>query len=287
MYRALYVLMLLYAGIGNASDELMQASPCPGLVSSYDVERFEHALVVTDTDFASIEDCELLGSFYFHPSRLRDYSPDYAQLEAIVDAIWQPVNEESPFLLMEALLSWMKALGLEQHAESFRDFVNEYMPAEESVQLFFTILIWLIVCGTVILVVHEFYRAGMLRLPRFHAQQGEGARAEIKPAWQWEAILALPLREQISALLQYSIEHLVNENLVPASSSFTNRELIAYLEKSDSHKAGLLREQIDLTEPVVYGDEDVSEQQLVACRRLARILHSHAIRGLSRGLCDA
>ena len=276
MRKTLFLLMLLYAGIGNASDELMESSPCPGLVSSYDVEKFERVLVVTDTDFASIEDCELLGSFYFHPSRLPDYSLNYDQLGAIVDAIWQPVNEESPFLLMEAILSWMKALGFDQHAESFRDFVNAYMPAEESVQLFFTIIIWLIVCGTVILVVHEFYRAGMLKLPRFHALQGEGARAEIKPAWQWEAILALPLREQISALLQYSIEHLVNEHLVPASSSFTNRELITYLEKSDSHKAGLLREQIDLTEPVVYGDEGVSEQQLVACRSLTRILHENA-----------
>jgi len=270
MHKVLFVLMLLYAGIGNASDELMQASPCPGLVSSYDVEKFERALVVTDTDFTSVEDCEQLGSFYFHPSRLPDYSLNYDQLGAIVDTIWQPVNEESPFLLMEAILSWMKALGFDQHAESFRDFVNEYMPAEESIQLFFTIVIWLIVCGMVILVVYEFYRAGMLTLPRFHALQAEGARAEIKPARQWEAIVALPLREQISALLQYSIEHLVNKDLVPASSSFTNRELIAYLEKSDSHKAGLLREQIDLTEPVVYGDEGVSEQQLVACRSLSR-----------------
>jgi hypothetical protein len=277
MRKTLFLLMLLYAGIGNASDELMESSPCPGLVSSYDVEKFERALVVTDTDFASIEDCELLGSFYFHPSRLPDYSLNYNQLGAIVDAIWRPVNEESPFLLMEAVLSWMKALGFDQHAESFRDFVNTYMPAEESVQLFFTILIWLIVCGTVILVVHEFYRAGMLKLPRFHALQDEDAVTEIKPAWQWEAILALPLREQISALLQYSIEHLVNANLVPASNSFTNRELVKYLEKSASDKAGLLREQIDLTEPVVYGDEGVSEQQLVACRRLTRILHENEI----------
>jgi len=275
MRTTLFLLMLLYAGISNASDEQMEASPCPGLVSSYDVEKFEHALVVTDTDFSSIEDCEQLGRFYFQPSRFSNYSLDYSRLGAIVDKIWQPVNEETPFLLMEAFLSWMKGLGLDEHAESLKNFVEEYMPAEESVQLFFTVIIWLIVCGTIILVVHEFYRAGMLKLPRFQGQQGDGTGAEIKPVWQWETILALPLREQISALLQYSIEHLVNENLVPASSSFTNRELISYLEKSDSLRAGLLREQIDITEPVVYGDEQVSEQQLVACRIK------------TRGLCDA
>jgi hypothetical protein len=269
MRNTLYLLMLLYAGIGDASDELVETSPCPGLVSSYGAEQFENALVVTDTDFASVEDCEQLGSFYFHPYSFEGYSPDYTRLDAIVDEIWQPVNEESPFLMMEAILSWMKGLGLEQQAESIRNFVIEYMPAEEIVQLFFTIVVWLVACATVILVVHEFYRAGMLKLPRFQRLQGESTAAEITPSWQWEAILAMPLREQISALLQYSIERLVNENLLPASSSFTNRELIVYLEKSDLHKAKILREQIDLTEPVVYGDERVSEQQLVACRKLA------------------
>jgi hypothetical protein len=275
MRNTLFWLMLLYAGISSASDELVEASPCPGLVSSYDIEKFEHALVVTDTDFASIEDCEQLGRFYFHQPRFSNYTLDYSRLDIIIDEIWQPVNEEVPFLLMEAILSWMKGLGLEQHAESLRNFVNEYMPAQASVQLFFTIVIWLIACGTVILVVHEFYRAGMLKFPRVRGLRGDGASTGTIAAWQWEAILALPLREQISALLQFSIQHLVNENLVPASTSFTNRELISYLERSDAHKASLLREQIDLTEPVVYGDERVSVQQLIACR------------SKTRDLCDA
>jgi hypothetical protein len=273
MRSTLFWLMLLYAGISNASDELMQTSPCPGLVSSYAAEKFEHALVVTDTDFASIEDCEQLGGFYFSRPGFSNNALDYSRLDVIIDEIWQPVNEEAPFLLMEAIVSWMKGLGLEQHAESLKDFVNEYIPAQESVQLFFTIVIWLIVCGTVFLVVNEFYRAGMLKFPRFRGRPGnDNACTEPKPAWQWQDILALPLREQISALLQFSIQHLVYENLVPASSSFTNRELISYLEKSDPHKAGLLREQIELTEPVVYGDERASEQQLIACRSKARDL---------------
>jgi hypothetical protein len=273
MRRALFLLMLMFTGIGNASDELIQTSPCPGLVSSYADEKFEHALVVTDTDFASIEDCEQLGSFYFSRPGFSNNALDYSRLAVIIDEIWQPANEEAPFLLIEAILSWMKGLGFEQHAESLRDFANEYMPARESVQLFFTIVIWLIVAGTIFIVVHEFYRAGMLKLPRFRGRPGdENASTEPKPVRQWQDIPALPLREQISALLQFSIQHLVNENLVPASSSFTNRELVSYLEKSDAHKAGLLREQIELTEPVVYGDERVSEQQLIACRSKARDL---------------
>ena len=272
MRITLFLLMLIYAGIGNANEELMETSPCPGLVSSYDVEKFELALVVTDTEFTSIEDCEQLGRFYYNPHRPAAFAIDYSQLGTIVDEIWQPVNEEAPFVLLEAILSWMKGLGFEEHARSFRDFINEYMPAEESVQLFFTIVIWLVVIGTVILVLREFYLAGMLKFPRLQHRHGDIENNEIKPTWQWQTILALPLREQISALLQYSLEQLAARKLVPASHSFTNRELITFLEQSDAQKASLLREQINLTEPVIYGDEHVSEEQVMACRTKTREL---------------
>ena len=65
MRNTLLFLMLSIAGISNASDELTATSPCQGLVASYGVEAFEQALVITDKDFASIEDCEQLGSFFY------------------------------------------------------------------------------------------------------------------------------------------------------------------------------------------------------------------------------
>lgn len=273
MRNTLFMLMLLYAGVGNAGDELMETGPCPGLVSSYDMEMFEHLLVVTDADFASIEDCRQLGEFYSDSFRVSGYSLNYSRLQAIVDEIWQPVNDEAPFLILEAIISWMKRLGFEEHAESFRGFFNEYMPAQESVQFFFTVVIWLIIICTLVVVLYEFYRAGMLRLPRLRNRMDDGVTPENRPVMQWDLIVALPLREQISALLQYSIEYLVVRNLVPSSSSYTNRELVSCLEKSDYRKAGLLREQIDLTEPVLYGDERVSEEQVIACRDKTRKLH--------------
>ena len=272
MRIALFMLMLLYAGVGNADDELMETSPCPGLVSSYDVEIFERLLVVTDAEFASIEDCEQLAEFYSDSPLLSDYSLNYSRLSAIVDETWQPANEEAPFLLLEAILSWMKRLGFEEHAESVRNFVNEYMPAQESIRLFFTVVIWFIIIGTLVVVLYELYRAGMLRMPCLRGRLDDGKMAENKPFMQWDAIPALPLREQISALLQYSIDYLVARNLVPSSNSYTYRELISCLEKSDSRKAGLLREQIDLTEPVLYGDERVSEELIIACRDKSRSL---------------
>jgi hypothetical protein len=272
MRNALLMLMLLYAGVGNATDELMETSPCTGLVSSYDTETFARLLVVTDADFASIEDCEQLGDFYSESRLLSDYPVNYSRLAAIVDETWQPVNEEPPFMLLEAILAWMKRIGFEEHAESVREFVNEYMPARESVRFFFAIVIGLIVIGTLAVVVREFYLAGMLRIPRFRSHLDDSITPDNEPVMQWEAILALPLREQISALLHYSIDHLASSSLIPSSSCYTNRELVAYLERSDAHKASLLREQIDMTEPVLYGDERVTEERVIACRDRTRDL---------------
>ena len=166
----------------------------------------------------------------------------------------------------------MKGLGFERHAESFRDFINEYLPAGESIQFFFTILLWLIVIAALMLVLVEFYRAGMLRLPRYQHKVNDSQKHESKPGLEWEAVLAMPLRQQISALLRYSIEALAARKLIPAASSYTNRELVSCLEESDAYKVTSLREQIELTEPVVYGDEPVSEERIIACRARARDL---------------
>ena len=272
MRNFLTLLLLVFAGTASASDATTETSPCPGLVSSYDVEKFERALVVTDAEFTSIEDCEQLGAFFFMLSRSQERAMDYARLAAIVDEIWQPVNEDAPFVLLEAILSWLKGLGFDRHAESLRDFFDEYMPANESIQLFFTAVIWLIATATVALVVHEFYRAGLLRLPAGRRRRDDRAAPVDSNAMQWEDILALPLRERISALLRYSIEILAAARLIPASHSYTNRELLACLEKSDAHKAGLLRKQLELTEPVIYGDEHITEERIAACQAKSREL---------------
>jgi hypothetical protein len=270
MRNAMLLLMLFSPGVSNAGDPLLLTSPCPGLVSSYAVEKLEQVFVVTDSDFASVEDCERLGQFFFEQPRRDHYSLDYSRLGAIVDDIWQPVNEDAPYLLIDALLSWMRGLGLEQHAESFRNLAAEYLPAEESVRLFFTLVIWLIISTVVLLVLYEFYRAGILKFPRNQPAVTNEQKSGSTSALSWEAVLSLPIRRQIGALLQYSIERLAAKDLIPASHSLTNHELMACLEKSDARQASLLREQIEQTEPVVYGDMPVSEEQLIRCRAIAR-----------------
>ena len=249
-----------------------ETSPGQGLVSSYNVDKFEQLLVVTDSDFSSIEDCEQLGRFFFGESRQRSYSLDYSGLAAIVSDTWQPVNEEAPFLFLDAMLSWMRGLGFEQHAEAFKNLINEYLPAEESVHLFFTLVIWVILIAVVLLVLYELHRAGLLKLPhRQQLRKDVSARAN-NAALSWDAIAAMPLRQQIGALLQFSIERLATNRLIPASRSLTNHELLSCLKESDTCKASLLREQIEQTEPVVYGDVPVTEQRLSRCRAIAQMV---------------
>lgn len=270
MHKSMLFLLLLLAGVSDASEQQSSTSPCPGLVSSYHVDQFEQLLVVTDTDFSSIEDCEQLGQFFFEQPRYRHSPLDFSGLAAIVDDTWQPVNEEAPFLLMDAILSWMRELGFERHAESLKNFITEYMPAEASVRFFFTLVIWLILLSVVLLVVYELYRAGLLKRPYRPQKNKHQQLQEDKTTLSWETIMDLPLRRQITALLNFSIEQLVNMNRIPSSRSLTNHELVSCLEKSNDRTASWLREQIEQTEPSVYGDVPVSEQRLVRCRALAQ-----------------
>ncbi len=271
MRYLLLMLLLGLAGTGIASDDDLETSPCPGLVSMYGYGQFERSLIITDDIFSSIEDCEMLAAFYYLDEGKRSRADfDFASVGDIVDATWQPVNEEPPFLLMDAILSWLKNLGFEQHTDTLQDFLNEYMPSEESVELFFEIIIWLIMLATVFLVLREFYLAGMLRLPHFYKKSGQENDKQDEPVLQWQQILALPLREQISALLRFSIERLIASNAIPASQSYTNHQLTAHLRKLNPQKAGMLSEQIQITEPVLYGDEAVTDEMLEACRLKAQ-----------------
>ena len=272
MRWTLTVLMLFYAGIGNATDQATETSPCPGLVSSYDTESFERLLVVTDAEFASIEDCELLGRFFFEPAQAFSRRLDFAQLGAIVDGIWRPANEETPRVLLEAMLSWLRGLGFDRHAASLREFIDTYLPAGESIRLFFTILIWLIVIATATIVARELYRAGLFKRHRRRGRHRHEPDAAGGAAWQWDEILSLPPREQVSVLLKYSLEQLAAAGRIPVSRSYTNRELVEHLQTCDARAAGLLRAQVEFTEPVIYGDERITAEHLAACRKCSRDL---------------
>lgn len=271
----LFILLLGFAGTGIAGEE-DEASPCPGLVSVYDYDRFEQVLVVTDEFFSSIEDCEMLAAFYsLQVSDQRRKTFDFSSVDDIVNATWLPLNEDSSFLFVDAVLSWLKNMGFEKHADSLQQFLTEYMPSQESIELFFRVFIWLMVLVAVILVLREFYLAGMLRLPQFSKRsKGEGRKYD-EPVLHWQQVLLLPLREQISALLNYSIECLAASNEIPSSKNYTNRELKAFLLRSDPVKAKLFQEQIQLSEPVLYGDEVVTDEVIRSCQLKAQ------------GICDA
>ena len=271
----LFMLLLGLAGTGIASQE-DETSPCQGLVSVHDTNQFEEFLIVTDEVFSSIEDCEMLAAFYnLEESDRSRVAFDFSSVDDIVNATWQPVNEDSSFLFMDAVLSWLKNLGFEKHADTVQDFFTDYMPSKESVELFFIIFICLIVLAVVFLVLREFYLAGMLRLPHFSKRPNTRIEKHSEPVLQWRQVLSLPIREQISALLRYSIECLVASNVIPASKSYTNRELKAHLLQSDPIKARLFQEQIQLTEPILYGDEAATDEMLKACQLKAQ------------GICDA
>ena len=273
MCRAAFFLMLVYASVSEASAEWIETSPCPGFVSSYDAATFETVLVVTDRNFASIEDCQRLGKFFFESPSREYLSLDFSRVAAIVDETWEPAGDETAFVLIDAILSWLKGTGLEQHAEAIKDFIDDHLPEGAGLQLFFTIVLWLIIAGVVVLVLNEFYRAGLLQWPRIRRTAAQQREHDAEPGSSWQTMTALPLRQQAGALLQFSIDQLVRRGLIPSASSLTNHELLAHLERSDARKAGLLRHQIAQTEPVIYGDAAVSEECIQLCRSLAEGLN--------------
>ncbi|HHO59672.1 MAG TPA: DUF4129 domain-containing protein, partial [Thiotrichales bacterium] len=196
---------------------------------------------------------------------------DYSKLDVLVDQIWQPEAGSDTGLLYRAILDWLKAIGLDVDSEAVSGFLQTYLPSADSLMLFARLAAGLLVLVMLIFLLRKFYRAGGFGRgggKDDNPVQGVPPNPVLTPG----AIEKLPLREQAGALLQYSIELLRRQRLIPLSACYTNHELLDRLAQGDSQQAGLLSRQIRLTEPLIYGDRPVTEAALDQAWRLNRAI---------------
>jgi hypothetical protein len=238
---------------------------------------FEHVLLVTDDAFSSAEDCRRLGGYFLgrHSPETQISSPrrlDHARLSEIVDRSWEPAAEDPSQRWLTALLDWLKRIGFEQFSRDLAGLIDENLPEAERLKPFFTALLWIIVVATVVLVLREFYLAGLLRLPwRRHVTQTVTA-PPLAAFPVMPKLTGLSPRSQLAVLLRYSIAVLVARRELTATGGLTNREYLRALERRHDEAASLLESQLALTEPVIYGNDHASQAQVNACRHLSQQL---------------
>ena len=254
------------------------ALPCPDLENypenTAQGSFFEEALVTTDTDFTSREDCDVLASYFYETSdvntNISEFPMLFSDLDVIVDKIWKPEEEQGLTLLFQAVFDWLKSFGLNVDTSA----LQEYLPSIESVRLFTEISAGLILLLVFIFTIRGLYRAGVFKFSRKSQYEQDGVEQEDDSVPSFEPVDGLPLREQLGALLQRSILLLQKYNVVPVSACYTNHELVKYLGASKSALAKLLNRQVNLTEPVIYGVKPVTQEALFESQKICEDIGS-------------
>ncbi len=240
------------------------ASPCPGIEIHPDTAvqggLFDEALIATDTDFASNEDCDMIASYFFEASDANTNISESpllsSNLDVIVDSIWKPDQEQGLALMFKAAFNWLKSFGFNVDTSA----LQEYLPSNESIRLFTELSTGLILLLALVFIIRGLYRTGFFKFSQKPQSEDDGFKPENGNALSFEPVDGLPLREQLGALLQRSISLLRKHKAVPVSHSYTNHELIKYLDTSKSALATLLFRQVNITEPVIYGTQSVTQE---------------------------
>ena len=240
------------------------ALPCPDIIvgpeHSFQGQLFDEALIVTDADFSSHEDCEVLASYFYQAAdtNISELPLVFSDLDVIVDAIWKPEEAEGASLMFQAIMNWLKSFGLDVDTQALQG----YLPSAESIRLFTELTAGLLLLLVFIFAIRGLYGAGLFKFPRifkFKQDKPQSGNDNFLPP---QSLDGLPLRQQLAALLQCSILILRNYNVVPVSACYTNHELINYIEASKSPAAKLLVRQVNLTEPVIYGTRTATQEVL-------------------------
>lgn len=257
------------------------ATPCPDITitpeSSVQGSLFDEALVTTDTDFTSREDCDMFASYFYETPDVNTNISEspllFSNLDVIVDSVWKPEEEQGFALMFQAVFNWLKSFGLNVDTSA----LQEYLPSGESVRLFTEISAGLLLLLALVFTLRGLYRAGFFKFSRISQSEQDEFKPEDDSVLPFEPVDGLPLREQLAALLQRSISSLRRYNIVPVSASYTNHELVDHLDASNSAVAKILVRQVNLTEPVIYGARSVtrevlSESQQI-CEDIGRASH--------------
>lgn len=248
------------------------ALPCPDIIigseNSAQGQLFNEALIVTDTDFTSHEDCDVFASYFYQVTdantNISEFPLLFSNLDAIVDTIWKPEEVQGLNLMFQAIINWLKSIGLDVDTNVW----GQYLPSGESIRLFAELSVSLILLLVFIFAIRGFYSAGLFKFPqifKFKQDELQSKNGNFLPP---ASIDELPLRQQLAVLLQRSILILKKYHVIPVSTCYTNHELINYIDVSKSQAASLLGRQVKLTEPVIYGNRPATQEVLFESQQI-------------------
>ena len=244
-------------------------SVCPQLDSQLDKQVFTRLQpsLQTETTFRQLHDAQRSLASFAPAAPGSRYRFDHSRLAELLEEVYEPETRPEPSSnFIDKFWSWVD--------EKLRDYFDDEdnwltrnfnITPEKDSGLFkgivYTLVVILIVT-ILYIIINELRAANVLSLfKRRHRRRiHKPAGNQSVPATSFRHLAdigGLPLNQQASALLGYTIQFLIERQLLPRQYSLTNREFLAVLTDRLPGAAASFEKLVSTGEQVIYGKRDL------------------------------
>jgi hypothetical protein len=252
----------------DTEDEVTLSDSCPELSLQLDnpqLAQLDPALE-DDTTLGQLVDVQRsLLSLRTHPTNGR--TPALKGLQQLLKKIYQPEKEVKPAVNpVEKMLEWIgqKIREFFKHDNWLtRNLHFENKPGENVIKGMTNIIVVILIVLVLYIIVNELRAASILKL--FRHQRGRHMRLREpdlqtadSPLIGMREISELPLNSQVPALLRYTLQYLIDKQVLPRRYNLTNQEFLAILRQKlpvASRDFALL---VDSGDRVLYGNKSIA-----------------------------
>lgn len=197
---------------------------------------------------------------------------DESGLNTLLASIYVEKNEDKTVDWWKQFLSWLNGFKPEKYETEFNwliKFLEAITPSEQTASIMMYTSFGLIILLTIGLVLWELYLSGVF--DRKRRRYKKHRQTTVKPIdsatnqLSFAEIKQLAPAIQSIALLKSVINQLMDKEILPNNSALTNLEFRQCLQSSHSSNYQSFSQLLDIVEPVLYGDEIPSEQEIVQC----------------------
>ncbi len=194
---------------------------------------------------------------------------DELELNALLASIYTEKKPDNTVEWWKQFLNWLSGFKPEKYETEFNWLVKlleAITPSEQTARYMMYATFALIILLAIGLVIWELYLSGVFyRKRRKNKKQLQQASNSIHPSSKhlsFEEIKQLAPSVQSVALLKSMISQLMDKEILPKNSALTNLEFKQCLQTTHSSNSKPFSLLLNIVEPILYGDENPSEQAI-------------------------
>jgi len=250
------------------SDQVTLSDSCPELslqLTNPELEQLEPSLE-DETTLGQLKDVQRsLRSLQAPPAY--KHTPAITDVKQILKKIYTPENQAKPVENpVDKLLEWVgkKIREFFQHDNWItRHFHFDNKISKNVIKGMFNIFILLLVVIVLFIIVNELRAASFFSL--FGCKRGKrrhqpetGFVAEGPQRIGLLEISELPLNRQVPALLRYTLQQLIDKQILPGRYNLTNQEFLRILRQKLPNASRDFEQLVNTGDNVVYGNKTVA-----------------------------